>query len=78
MERYELTGAMEKALLNALRGRQLSDGLKGRSAHGGLSKTVLALRRRGLLDRQNRITERGTAALYHGGHEDATPAPLSE
>lgn len=51
--------AGRKALLNIAAGRRAGFGLYGMSANGGLCGTMLALRRRGLLDAENNLTEEG-------------------
>lgn len=58
-----LTHAQQNMLSNAVHGRLLTDGLHGRSAHGGASGTEFALRRRGLLDENGRPTEAGRAVF---------------
>lgn len=54
---------MRKMLANLAAGRRLGYGFApGRSTSGGLSGTLLGLRRRGLLDAHNQLTEEGRKA----------------
>jgi len=60
----KLTKAGRKVLENAAAGRKLYDGfVSGRSTAGGLSGTVLSLRRHRLIDDTYAITPAGLAAL---------------
>lgn len=58
----KLTPRMLEVLRHAEAGRPLDSGLSGRSAYGGLSRTVTGLHFRGLLQ-DDEITEAGRAAL---------------
>lgn len=57
-----LSPAMLAALKNAAAGRALSHGLRGRASHGGLTWTLTALQRRGLID-GNQLTDAGKAVI---------------
>lgn len=61
---------MAAVLKHAAAGRPLNTGIHGQSAHGGLSGTVIALRRRGYLCGDD-ITEAGRAALAAYGSAKA-------
>lgn len=50
---------------HAIEGRPLNHGLVGRAAAGGLDGTIVNLRKRGLLTRDNKITDAGIAAYRH-------------
>lgn len=64
MPEGKLTAAQRKVLENAVSGRKLYDGFpSGRSTAGGLTGTMLSLRRRGLIDHTHSITEAGRLAL---------------
>lgn len=53
------TQAGRKALLNISAGRIASHSLYGMSAHGGLSGTLVALKRNGLLTDDQQLTDAG-------------------
>lgn len=61
MKRYnvagysKLTASQVAVILNLKAGKRPGAGLTGRSAHGGLSTTLLSLRRRGILDADDRL-----------------------
>lgn len=55
--------AMLAAMRNLAAGKRPNAGLSGRSAHGGLSGTMVALRRRGWINAEERLTDAGRAAL---------------
>lgn len=60
----KLTPSMRKVLENLNAGRRANDGFPGgRSVAGGLSGTMVALCRRGLIDLHYHITDAGRAAL---------------
>lgn len=63
MKSKKLSPAMLDMLLNASRGLSLIHGLEGRSAHGGATWTMAALRRRGLINSMGDITEAGKLDL---------------
>jgi hypothetical protein len=56
------SAAQLAALRNLAAGRSAGHGLVGRSAHGGLSATIVALHRRGWLDRTGNLTDAGKEA----------------
>lgn len=58
-----LSAQMLAVLRLAAAGQPLNADARGRSEHGGLGMTVAGLMRRGLLDRQQKITAAGRAAL---------------
>lgn len=62
LSRARLTPAMLAMLRNASAGLPLKTGLHGRAAHGGAEWTIIALRKRGYLTR-NEITAEGLAAF---------------
>lgn len=51
--------AGRRVLLNLAAGRGSAHGLYGMSAHGGHSGTMVALRRRGLIDTSDQLTGAG-------------------
>jgi len=61
----KLTVAQRKVLLNIAVGRDPGDGLQGRSAWGGLHRTLWSLRRHGFV-RDGKVTDAGRAALRGG------------
>jgi hypothetical protein len=61
--RVRLTPAQHAALCNLVAGRESWHGLRGRSAHGGHSWTIVSLRKNGLIDANDSITEAGVAAV---------------
>lgn len=65
-DHLKVTAPMINMLKNAQEGRKLTDGLVGRSQHGGSEWTLMALRRRGLL-KINTITQAGIEALEKAG-----------
>lgn len=65
---YKLTRPIERMLTNAFYGFPLTDGLRGRSEHGGAAWTRKALQDRGLLDGEGRPT-----LLAKMNHKDLMP-----
>lgn len=59
----KLTPAQLRTLTNVRAGRRSTYGLSGQSQFGGHQKTLLSLRCRDLLDRDNQITKLGCQAL---------------
>ena len=53
------TQSGRKVLLNLAKGRPADFGLYGRSSYAHLPGTIWSLRRTGLLDHQNKLTEAG-------------------
>lgn len=64
----KLSDAMLAALRNLAAGREASHGLTGRSAYGGLCRTILALKNWGLIDASHNVTLAGRDALRTGRH----------
>jgi hypothetical protein len=64
----KLTPPQRRALDNLMRGKPAEFGLKGRSAHGGFTWTMEALRNKGLVDCDGAITESGRLAAM-GNHK---------
>lgn len=60
----KLTLAQRRALHNLVAGRPVNSGLVGMSEHGGLQSTLSALRRRRLIDGDERLTPAGREAIY--------------
>ena len=58
-----LSPAQSAALSKIAAGKRASDGFRSQSEYGGLTGTLLSLRRRGLLDIHDAITPAGRAAL---------------
>lgn len=61
--RAKPTPSQRLALENCVAGRHIAYGVHGRSASGGFSHTILALHRRGWLDKYGEVTQAGKAAL---------------
>ncbi len=58
----QLTLTMRRVLLAIHRGQPLASHTRTQADYGGLERTILALRRRGLLDWQNKLTGIGLEA----------------
>lgn len=58
-----ITERGREVLRHLAAGRPADTGLSGRSQYGGLEKTLLALRRAGLVTVDERITEAGRAVV---------------
>jgi hypothetical protein len=67
----KLSPTMLAMLRRVAEGRPATDGLHGRSEHGGAAGTWSSLIRRGLLDERGKITEAGRAAA---GANNGTPS----
>lgn len=61
-----LSGAQLRVLRNLTAGLASDVGLRGRSQYGGHVLVMRALRRRGLIDEDDRITAAGRA-VFHAG-----------
>ena len=59
----KLSANQRRVLLNRISGLPIYHHCRGRSGYGGLARTVESLRRHGLLDQNNDITELGRDAL---------------
>ncbi|WP_157203494.1 hypothetical protein [Methylomicrobium agile] len=57
-----LTPPQRRVLDNLARGKPAESGIRGRSAHGGLTWTISALYRKGLIDDEG-ITDKGRQAI---------------
>lgn len=62
----KLTEAQKRALQSAVDHGDPTHHLRGRSEHGGYTKTDIFLVKHGLLNREGRITDAGRAALREG------------
>lgn len=58
----KLSRSMQRVLRHMLHGRSPYTGVKGLSEHGGMARTMYALRRRGLLDHNDELTPAGSSA----------------
>lgn len=58
-DRIKLTTPQRRVLANLLGGFRASSGLVGMSEMGGLTRTLWSLRRKGLLDSEDNLTEAG-------------------
>lgn len=68
-----LTPAGYQVLLNLAAGREASFGLYGKSAYGGLTQTLVALYRRGLITpRSYTLTDLGKAVVAELKSEEKT------
>lgn len=52
-----------RALKNVMEGRPIDAHIRGRSAHGGFSGTIVSLHRRGWINSQGDITESGRVII---------------
>jgi hypothetical protein len=59
----KLSPAQFNVMGNAINGRPLKDGIYGAAAHGGFEGTAFSLRKRGLLTKENKLTDAGIAAF---------------
>lgn len=62
-DRVKLTSAQLRAMTDVRDHGNAGFSLIGRSAFGGLTKTCASLRRLGLFDKQNELTDAGRALL---------------
>lgn len=59
----KLTPRQAEALRNLKAGRHSSSGLRGMAEFGGHERVLWSLRRRGLIDDKNQITQAGSEAV---------------
>jgi len=62
-----LTPPQNKVLRLALAGQDLMTGIEGMFNHGNRRSTIEVLQRKGLIDDQGQITEKGRKAIADGG-----------
>ena len=59
----KLSPNMRRCLDNLVAGKAIGAHCRGQAEHGGLTGTVAALHRRGLIDGEGKITDEGRQAL---------------